>query len=135
MIKELVRVLKRGHPLIITGQNRYVLALSIVAEDAGYALKVLSTEKPFIMRNSLEVYALSPEEFRQMLEKNGVRVDRMAGKLFTTPLGIPLREMAREDFTEETFEQIMRVELELTDRPDSVSLAGHIQAIGYRKSL
>jgi hypothetical protein len=43
--------------------------------------------------------------------------------------------MAREDFTEETFEQIMRVELELTDRPDSVSLAGHIQAIGYRKSL
>jgi ubiquinone/menaquinone biosynthesis C-methylase UbiE len=135
VIKELVRVLKRGHPLIITAQNRYVLSLSMVSEDAGYALKVLSTEKPFIMHNSLEVYTLSPEEFRQILEKNGVKVERIVGKLFTMPLGIPLREMAREDFTEEAFEQIMRVELELSSKPDSVSLAGHIQAIGYRKSL
>jgi ubiquinone/menaquinone biosynthesis C-methylase UbiE len=135
VIKELVRVLKRSHPLIITGQNRYVLSLSIVSEDAGYAMKVLSTEKPFIMRHNLEVHALSPEEFRQMLENNGVKVDRMVGKLFTMPLGIPFREMTREDFTEETFEQIMRVELELADKPDSVSLAGHIQAIGYRRSM
>lgn len=89
VIKELVRVLKKSHPLILTGQNRYVLALSMVSDDTDYASKVLSKETPFIMDKSLEVYALSPQEFIQMLENNGVRVDRIVGKLFTMPLGLP----------------------------------------------
>jgi len=122
VINELVRVLKKGHPLILAGQNRYVLALSIVSEDAGYAFKVLANETPFIMRKSLEVYALSPREFMQMLENSGVRVDRFVGKLFTMPLGFSWEMLTSEEFTEELFNKIMRIELELTNRPDTVCL-------------
>jgi ubiquinone/menaquinone biosynthesis C-methylase UbiE len=133
VMKELVRVLKKGHPLIVTGQNRYVLSLSMVSEDVDYALKILSKETPFLMRKSLEVYALSPEEFRQILENNGVKVERIVGKLFTMPLAISLQKMTSEDYTNEMYEQIMGIELELANRPDSISLAGHFQAIGYKK--
>jgi len=132
VIKELVRVLKKGHPLILTGQNRYVLALSLVSEDADYAGKVLSKETPFIMRKSLEVYALSPQEFMQMLERNGLKVDRIVGKLFTMPLGFSLEKLTSEEFTEDLFDKIVRIELELANRPDTVCLGSHFQVIGYR---
>jgi ubiquinone/menaquinone biosynthesis C-methylase UbiE len=134
VVKELVRVLKKRHPLILTGQNRYVLALSTVSEDAGYAFKVLSKETPFIMRQSLEVYALSPQEFKKMLEKNGVRVEKIVGKLFTMPLGLSSEKVISEKFTEELFEKIMRVELELADKPDAICLGSHFQAVGYKRS-
>jgi ubiquinone/menaquinone biosynthesis C-methylase UbiE len=133
VIKELVRVLKNGHPLIITCQSRYVLSLSIVQEDANYAFRVLSKETQFIMRDSLRVYALSPDEFRQMLEKNGVKIERIAGKLFTMPLGLSWQRMASEDYTKEDFQEIMNIELELTNRPDTVSLGAHLQAIGHKR--
>jgi hypothetical protein len=78
------------------------------------------------------VYALSPEEFMQMLENNGVRVDRIVGKLFTMPLGFSWERLTSEEFTEELFDKIMRVELELANRPDTVCLSSHFQAIGYK---
>jgi len=133
VIKELVRVLKAGHPLILTAQNRYVLALSLISEDADYAFKVLSKETPFIMRQSLKVYALSPQEFMQMLENNGLRVDRIVGKLFTMPLGFSWETLTSEKFSEELFEKIVRVELELASKPDTVCLGSHFQAIAHKR--
>jgi ubiquinone/menaquinone biosynthesis C-methylase UbiE len=133
VINELVRVLKKGCPLILTVPNRYVLALSIISEDAGYASKVLSKETPFIMDQSLEVYTLSPQEFIQMLENNGVRVERIVGKLFTMPLGFSWERLTSGEFTEELFKKIMRIELELANRPDTVCLGSHFQAIGYKR--
>ena len=133
VVKELVRVLKKGHPLILTGQNRYVLALSMVSEDAGYAFKVLSKETPFIMRQSVEVYALSPQEFRHMLEKNRVKVEKIVAKLFTMPLALSWEKVISEKFAEKLFEKIMRVELELANRPDAICLGSHFQAIGHKR--
>lgn len=133
-IRELVRVLKKGHPLIVSGQNRYVLSLSIVSENANYAFRVLSKETPFIMRNSLEVYALSPEEFKRMIENTGVRTEKMVGKLFTMPLGLSGEKMVSGDYTKELFDEVMRIELELVNRPDTVSLGSHFQLIGYKRA-
>jgi len=133
VVKELVRVLKNGHPLIVTGQNRYVLSISIVSEDTDYAYNVLSGEKPFLMRNSLDVYALSLEEFRQMLERNGVRIEKIVGKLFTMPLGLSGQKMATENYSKEFLDKIVQIELELARRPDSVPLGSHFQAVGYKQ--
>ena len=133
VVKELVRVLKKGHPIMVTGQNRYVMSVSLVSEDVDYAYYVLSKEKPFFMRNSLEVYTLSPEEFRQMLERNGVRIEKMVGKLFTMPLGLAGQKMFAQDCAKEFLDRITQIELELTSRPDSVSFGSHFQAIGFRQ--
>jgi len=133
VVKELVRVLKRDHPLILTSQNRYVMSVSLLSEDVDHAYRVLSREKPFLMRNSLDVYTLSPEEFTQMLEANGIKIERIIGKLFTMPLGLSEQKMVTENYTEEFFKRIMLIELELASRPDSVSLGSHLQAIGHKQ--
>jgi ubiquinone/menaquinone biosynthesis C-methylase UbiE len=132
VIQELVRVLKKGHPMIVTGQNRYVMSISLVSEDVDYAYSVLSKEKPFFMRNSLNVYTVSPEEFRLMLESNGVRIEKIVGKLFTMPLGLSGQKMIAEDYTKEFLEKMTKIELELSRKPDSVCLGSHLQAIGFK---
>jgi ubiquinone/menaquinone biosynthesis C-methylase UbiE len=133
VLRELVRVLKRGCPLVISGQNRYVLSLSILQETADYALRVLSKETPFIMRNSLNVYSVSPEEFRQQLESSGLAVERIAGKLFTMPLAISPKQMVSEKYSSEFYNQTLEIELALSKRPDAMALAGHFQAVGYKQ--
>jgi ubiquinone/menaquinone biosynthesis C-methylase UbiE len=133
VLRELVRVLKRGCPLIVSGQNRYVLSLSTVSDDVSYAFRVLSKKTHFIMRNSLEVYSLSPEEFRQLLEANDVQVEKISGKLFTMPCAISSEQMTSEEYSSKLFKQIMNIELELSKKSDAVALAGHFQAIGYRR--
>jgi ubiquinone/menaquinone biosynthesis C-methylase UbiE len=132
-VRELIRVLKKDHRLILTSQNRYVMSVSLLSEDVDYAHRVLSRKEPFFMRNSLDVYTLSPEEFTQMLEANGIKIERIVGKLFTMPLGLSEQKMTAEDHTEKFFDKIMDIELELASRPDSVSLGAHLQAIGQKQ--
>lgn len=134
VIQELVRVLKKDHPIIVTGQNRYVMSISLVSEDVNYACSVLSKEKPFFMRNSLNVYTLSPEEFRLLLENNGVRIEKIVGKLFTMPLGLSGQKMIAKDYTKEFLDRMIQIELELAENPDSVCLGSHLQAIGFKQS-
>ncbi len=109
------------------------MSISLVSEDVNYAYNVLSKEKPFFMRNSLNVYTLSPEEFRLMLESNGVRIEKIVGKLFTMPLGLSGQKMIAEDYTKEFLERMIQIELELAEKPDSVCLGSHLQAIGFKK--
>jgi len=132
VIKELVRVLKKGHPLIVTGQNRYVMSISLVSENVDYAYDVLSKGKPFFMRNSLDVFTLSPQELKEMLERNEIRIEKIVGKLFTMPLGLSRRRMVAEDCTKELLEKITKIELELSGKPDSLCLGSHLQAVGFR---
>jgi ubiquinone/menaquinone biosynthesis C-methylase UbiE len=133
VVKELVRVLKKDHPIIVTGQNRYVMSVSLVSENVDYAFEVLAKKKPFFMRNSLDVYTLSPEEFKRLLESNGVRIQKMFGKLFTVPLGLSGQSTITENYSKEFLDRITQIELLLTDKPDSVSLGSHLQAVGFKQ--
>ena len=49
------------------------------------------------------------------------------------PLGLSEQKMFAENYTEEFFNRIMKIELELASRPDSVSLGSHFQAIGHKQ--
>jgi len=131
-VRELVRILKKNHPLIISSQNRYILSLLLVPEDTDLASKVLRNETQFIMRKSLNVYTLSPDEFRRLLEDNGVRIERMIGKVCTMPLALPIKKWSSEKYAEKLVEKILKIEFDLINMPDTVSLGAHIQAIGYK---
>jgi len=133
-IRELVRVLKKGCPLIIGGQNRYVLSLlKLQTQNANDAYEVLSKETQFVMNESLRVYALSPDEFKQLLEKAGARVEKIVGKLFTMPLAISQKQMSSKKHSEEFYQQLLKIELELSNRSDAIALGGHFQAVGYKQ--
>jgi len=134
VIKELVRVLKKGCPLILGGQNRYVLSLSTLQTgNACYAYEVLSNGTQFIMHDSLSVYSLSPDEFRQLLEKNGLRVEKLVGKLFTMPLAISSKKMWSKQYSDEFYQQLLNIELEFSGRSDAIALGGHFQAVAYKQ--
>lgn len=132
-VKELVRVLKKGHPLIISGQNRYVLSLSQVEEDPDMASRILAKDSPFNMLNRVKVYALSPNEFKQLLEDNGVRLERMFGKVFTMPLGLSYRTLRKESFSQDVVDRLLKIEYVMLEKPDAVPLASHLQAVGYKR--
>lgn len=132
VIKELVRVVKTNSPLIISGQNRYALALSLM-QDIDLATKVLSNETQFLMGERLKVYTLSPDELRKLLEENAVRVEKIIGKGVTMPLIFPLQIPYPKDDAPEFFDKVLRIELALCEKPDALGLAGHLQAIAYKR--
>jgi len=132
-IRELVRVLKTNNPLIISGQNRYVLSLSLI-QDTDFAFTVLSNEAQFSMRGLLKVYALSPDEFRLLLEENGVKIEKTIGKGVTMPLTMPAEEFYTKDYKPEFLEKVLKIEFALCDKPDALALAGHLQAVGYKRA-
>jgi hypothetical protein len=93
----------------------------------------LSKEAQFIMNDSLSVYALSPDEFKQLLEKTGIRVEKIVGKLFTMPLAISRKQMSSKKYSNEFYQQLLNIELELSSRSDAIALGDHFQAVGYKQ--
>lgn len=133
VVSELARVLKRNCPLVISGQNRYVLSLSLLQDNADLSLKVLRDEAQFEMRRLLKVYPLSPDQFRLLLEKNGVKVDKIIGKGVTMPMALPQERFWTKDYSKDFFDRVLKIELNFCERPDALALAGHLQAIGYKR--
>lgn len=132
LIRELVRVLKTNRPIIISAQNRYVLSLSLISRDIDFASKVLFGKTPFLLRNFLEVYTLSPDEFRRLLKQSGVRIEKIIGKGITMPLGITPEKFWTKHYKSELLEKVLTIELNLCNKPDALALAGHLQAVGYK---
>jgi hypothetical protein len=48
------------------------------------------------------------------------------------PLGLSGQKMTSENYTREFLEKIIRMELELSEKPDSACLGAHLQAIGLK---
>lgn len=132
-INELVRVLKTNHPLIISTPNRYVLSLSLI-QDLDYAFKVLSDETQFLMGEQLKLYPLSPDEFRLSLEDNKVQLEKIIGKVVTMPLAIPAEKFYTKDYKPDFLEKVLKIECAMCEKPDVLALAGHLQAIGYKRT-
>ena len=134
LVRELIRILKRNRPIIISGQNRYVLSLSILKDNIDLATKILSGQEHFPMNpnRSVKVYALSPDEFINLLTENGIRINRIIGKGITMPLAITAKKYWTKKYDQKFLEKVLEIEMNLCERKDALSLAGHLQAIGYR---
>jgi ubiquinone/menaquinone biosynthesis C-methylase UbiE len=139
VIKELVRVLKRKAPLIISVHNRYVQSLSCLSEkpdleNVDNALKILLCEKYNAMTkdNKVKIYTWTPNEFHAMLERNGLYVEKIVGKGITMPLRISKELFMEKKYSKDLFNKIMQFELAVCEKPDALALAGHLQAIAYK---
>jgi ubiquinone/menaquinone biosynthesis C-methylase UbiE len=133
-LTELVRVLKRGSTIIVSAQNRYPLALSLFNQNMETGMKILEGKEPFLMRGRVPVTTMCPDDFRTALEECGVNVTRMIGKgIALTPLVLPMEKLYLDKHDQELYDRILKVELELCEKPDSLALAGHMQAIGTKK--
>jgi ubiquinone/menaquinone biosynthesis C-methylase UbiE len=140
VVKELSRVLKKKAPLIISAQNRYVQSLSSIAEkpnedNISRAMKLLISEEREGMTKDgkVKVYTWTPRELQAILERNGLNVEKIIGKLATMPLRIKPDMYLKKKYSEDLFNKILQFELALCEKPDALALAGHLQAIAFKR--
>lgn len=140
-IKEFARVLKKGTPLVISAQNRYVHSLVHLpnvelpsVEKLDEAISILSREKYDSMTKDgkVKIYTWTPDEFRTLLEANGFTIKRIVGKAVTMPLRITNELYSKKECSKDLFNRILQLELSLCDKPDALALAGHLQAIAFK---
>lgn len=140
-IKEFARVLKKGAPLIISAQNLYVQSLVhlpckeiLSSEKLDEVLNILLRKKYDSMTKNgkVKIYTWTPDEFRTLLERNGLRVSKIIGKGITMPLRITEELYKKKEYSEEIFNKILQLELILCEKPDALALAVHLQAIAYK---
>ena len=132
-VRELIRVLKRNSPIVISAQNRYPLSLSIIADDFEKGKRMLHGEEQFMLQGRVPVHTLRPQAFRILLESNGVQIKEIVGKgIVLTPLVLPIERFWTNTYDQAFADSVMKVELDLCERSDALALAGHIQAIGYK---
>ena len=138
-IRELKRVLKKSGALVVSAQNRYVQALSSIAgkprvDNVERAFKVLIDQEHECMTKDgkVKIYTWTPQEFREMLERNGLRVEKIVGKVATMPLRVRQEFFMEKNHPKELLNQLLQFELALCEKPDALALAGHLQATAFK---
>ncbi len=140
LMKELVRILKKKSKLVISCHNRYVTSLARLPdrpniESVDNAFKLLTGEKRQYMTEDekVEIFTWTPTEFRRMLERNCLRVEKVVGKGFTMPLRISQEFYMKRQYPKALFDKIAEFELSLCEKPDALALAGHMQVIATKQ--
>jgi len=131
VVKELTRVLKKNSTIVISAQNKYPLALIYLPDDPKTAMELISEQYYHKLRN-IQVYTITPNEFREILQANELRVEKMVGKGITMPIRIQPNLFYTNDYSDEFFNKILQIELALCERSDILGLAGHLQAIAQK---
>ena len=136
-IQELGRVLKKGCPLIISYQNVYVGIMECLkSKDMNSIMRVLNADGLIrIDRRQMEGIGrgTTPTEFRKMLVENGFEVEKIVGKGVTIT-GLPVEYLFGNQLDEsDFFRNILKIELTLCEKRDALGLAGHLQAVAYKK--
>jgi len=139
IVKELVRVLKKKAPIVISAQNRYVQSLAHLPDDpvlekVVQALNILSGVEHDAMTpdGALEIHSLTPDEFRALLERNGLHIEKIICKGVTTPLRFAPQFVMKKEYSKDIFDKILQLELAFCERKDALALAAHLQAIAYK---
>jgi hypothetical protein len=130
VVKALARVLKRNSLMVISAQNKYSLALAHLPDDPKKALELLAGKYLHKLGN-LQVNTLTPKEFRDILETNGLKVEKTIGKGVTMPLRILPDVYSKKEYATEYFKAILQIELALCES-DTLTVAGHLQAIARK---
>ena len=139
LIKELRRILKKGARLVISVHNLYAQSIATLAEkpnltNAQKALDILHRKKYTTMTKEgrVKVYTWTPDEFREILERNGFIVEKIISKGVTMPLRISKELFMEKKYPEDLYEKILQIELALCEKQDAMALAGILQAIAYK---
>jgi len=75
---------------------------------------------------------ITPNEFRELLKRNVLKIEKIIGKGITMPLRIPSKTYSKKKYSQEQLDKILQIEFALCEKTDALGLAGHLQAIAYK---
>jgi len=142
VIAELTRVLKRNHPIILSAQNRLVQTLAHLPDNpmenpsiVTLANQILHKENYDMLskESNIKIFSLTPREFQDLLENNGLLVKRIICKVATIPLRFFPKFFMRTDTPQEIESDILKLELSFSEQPSATALGAHLQATAYKK--
>ena len=142
LVSELVRVLKKGAPIVVSAQNRLVQTLAHLPDDptanpeiVQKALKVLRKQEHSMLSQEplIKIHSITPQEFHDLLKSNGLVVEKIVCKIATMPLRFAPQFIMKTDNPEEILSDILRLEVEFSEQPDAAALGGHLQAIARKE--
>lgn len=131
VVRALARVLKRNAVLVISAQSKHSLAMTYLPDYPKKAIELISGQYHHRL-GKMQVHTLAPNEFRDILEANGLSIEKMVGKVVTMPLRISPDIYLKEDYADDFFDQILQIELGLCEDSHVLGLAGHFQAIARK---
>ena len=67
-----------------------------------------------------------------MLERNGLRVEKIIGKVATMPLRVRQEFFMEKKHPEELANKLLQFELALCEKTDALAFAGHLHAIAFK---
>lgn len=139
-LKEFNRVLKKKGRLIVSVHNRYIQALACLperpnADNVQNTLALILRERYGYMGKGekVKIHTWTPDEFQDMLKRNGFHVEKIIGKGMTMPVRISKDLFMKRKYPERLFSSLLQLELALCDKPDALALAGHMQAIARKE--
>lgn len=142
VVAELVRVLKKNAPIVLSVQNRLVQTLAHLPDNPMENPDILTTAIQIFHRQKhdmlskerpIKIFSLTPKEFRSLLEKNGLEVEKLFCKLATMPLRFSPKFFMKPDTPKEIESNILHLELAFSEQPDTEALGAHLQAIARKK--
>jgi len=133
VIRELSRVLKGGCPLIISCPNTYTRTLMILKDKFPKHIDTaMSTMDGSFTFARVKSQCLTPIGFRKMLKNNGLEVEKIVGKVIAI-LSWSKKFLGKKKVSQDLLQRLLKMEMELCERDDALGLAGHLQAIAYKK--
>jgi ubiquinone/menaquinone biosynthesis C-methylase UbiE len=129
--KELTRVMKRGGKIIIDALSRYWAVAHEFTNNPEAALKLLKSE----VNRTYDIHSdwqrvFSPEEFKELFERNGVRVMGIHGSFFQL---LPEEILGRQEWDDKFLAQVMEVMMYLREEPSVIGMAPELILVGEKR--
>jgi len=131
--KELIRVTKKGGKLSIFLMNKCGNAIDKFPEDPESALAMLKSEPSYFYDEEHKYMAVSPEEARELFEKEGIKVIEIYAVCgILEHLSIPEKVLESRKWNEKFFRQTTEMLLRLSKEPSAKGLSRHLVLYGER---
>jgi len=137
IFQEFHRVLKQGSLMIASVPNRYVMSLIHLNESPDIALDLLEDRAHNKLesegRTKVDVYRVTPDELREICNRNGFVVEKIVGKLFTMPIFLKEEISYSRTYSQELLEKILEIETALCERQDALGLAQTLHVVARKR--
>ncbi len=133
VIKELIRVTKKGGIVSIYLNNKWAIAINKFYEKPNYSLALIESHPNYLEEQKRKHKAFSPEEAKNLFETEGIRVLDIYGVChWTRILNIPEEIQEAQKWDNDFFNQTTNIVLKLSTESSVKGMSRHLVVYGKK---